>query len=159
MSLNCNFDSCHFLFWMNDSIRMYFKSLKWNYTSVSIKITKYQGVKNFTLVAHMGRNATFHAVLCSYTWTMHITLCAVGLQWHKITGNALSIPAAACSQQLLRRNNLLFIFFLVFSPHDMNAFDTDFIVDNIVTHVQGFLNGILMNIHWETECKMWRNLD
>ena len=26
----------------------------------------------------------------------------------------------------------------------MNAFDTDFIVDNIVTHVQGFSSGILM---------------
>ena len=32
----------------------------------------------------LGRNTTFHAVLCSYTWTVHITLCAVELQWHKM---------------------------------------------------------------------------
>ena len=30
-----------------------------------IQLHKYQGVKNFTLVARLGRNVTFHAVLCS----------------------------------------------------------------------------------------------
>ena len=44
----------------------------------------------------------------------------------KYTGNALSIPAVACSQQLLRRNKLptgcYFFACLVFSPHDMNVF-------------------------------------
>ena len=36
--------------------------------------------------------------------------------------------------------------FLVFSPHDMNVFVTDFIVENLATHVQGFSSGILMII-------------
>ena len=66
----------------------------------------------------------------------------------KWTGNALSIPAAACSQQLLRRNKLptgsYFFACLVFSPHHMNVFVTDFILDNLVTHVHGFSSGILM---------------
>ena len=31
-----------------------------------------------------------------------------------------------------------------FQPHNMNIFVTDFTLDNVVTHVQGFLSGILM---------------
>ena len=63
----------------------------------------------------------------------------------KCTGNALSIPAAAFSQQLLRRNKLptgcYFFAYLVFSPHDMNVFVTDLTADNVVTHIQGFSSG------------------
>ena len=73
----------------------------------------------------------------------------------KWTGNALSIPAAACSQQLLRRNKLptgcYFFACVVFSPHNMNVFVTDFIVDNDVTHMQGFSSGILI-IFFEKVC-------
>ena len=29
-------------------------------------------------------NATLHAVLCSCMWTVHIIVCAVGLEWHKM---------------------------------------------------------------------------
>ena len=72
------------------------------------------------------------------------------------------IPAAACSQQLLRRNKLptgcYFFSFLVFSSHDMNMFVTDFTVDNVVTHVQGFSSGILI-IFFEKLGEMLGNLD
>ena len=97
--------------------------------------------------------------------TVHVTLCASGLQWStKWTGNALSIPTAACSQQLLRRNKLpigcYFFSFLVFSPHDMNVFLTDLIVDNAVTHMQGFSSGIF--IFFEKLCDqyegIWNNM-
>ena len=63
----------------------------------------------------------------------------------KCTGNGLSIPAAAFSQQLLRRNKLptgcYFFACLVFSPHDMNVFVTDLTPNNVVTHMQGFSSG------------------
>ena len=41
-------------------------------------------------------------------------------------------------------HRLLFIFFLVFSGHDMNVFVTDLTVEYVVTHVQGFSSGILI---------------
>ena len=57
----------------------------------------------------------------------------------KCTGNGLSIPAVACSQQLLRRNKLptgcYFFACLVFSPHDMNVFVTDLTANNVVNHM------------------------
>ena len=40
---------------------------------------------------------------------------------------------------------------LVFSPHDMKVFVTDFIVGNVATHVQGFSSDILM-IFFEKLC-------
>ena len=70
-------------------------------------------------------------------YTLHCVL--LDCNGTKSTGNALSIPAAACSQQLLGRNKLptgcYFFSFLVFSGHDMNVFVTDLTVDNVVTHV------------------------
>ena len=63
----------------------------------------------------------------------------------KCTGNGLSIPAAAFSQQLLRGTNFpqvaisLLVWF--FSLHDMNVFVTDLTADNVVTHMQGFSSG------------------
>ena len=75
----------------------------------------------------------------------------------KCTGNGLSIPAVACSQQLLRRNKLptgcYFFACLVFSPNDMNVFVTDLTADNVVTHMQGFSSGILM-ILFEKLCEI-----
>ena len=75
----------------------------------------------------------------------------------KCTGNGLSIPAVACSQQLLRRNKLptgsYFFACLVFSPHDMNVFVTDLTANNIMTHMQGFSSGILM-ILFEKLCEI-----
>ena len=60
----------------------------------------------------------------------------------KCTGNALSIPAVPCSQQLLRRKKLptgcYFFACLVFSLHDMNVFVTDLTAKNVVTHTQEF---------------------
>ena len=87
------------------------------------------------------------------------TLCCVLLDCNgtKYTGNGLSIPAVACSQQLLRRNKLptgcYFFACLVFSPHDMNVFVTDLTANNVVTHMQGFTSGILM-ILFEKLCEM-----
>ena len=49
----------------------------------------------------------------------------------------------------------------VFSPHDMNVFVTDLTANNVVTHVQGFLSGILM-IFFEKLCvpcaEIWINM-
>ena len=39
-------------------------------------------------------------------------------------------------------HRLLFLFFLVFSVHDMNVFVTDLTVEYVVTHVQGCSSGI-----------------
>ena len=71
----------------------------------------------------------------------------------KCTENALSIPAAACSPQLLReiqdilwRNTPSCLLFFVFSPHDTNVFVTDLTVGNVVTHMQGFSSGNFDNI-------------
>ena len=73
------------------------------------------------------------------------------------TGNALSISAAACSQQLLRRNKLptgCYFFSFWSFHHDMNVFVTDLTVDNVVTHVQGFSSGILIIFLLETVCEI-----
>ena len=65
-----------------------------------------------------GRNVTFHAVLCSYTWTVHITLFAVGLQWCKMLRkcpqhpSSCSLTTAAEEKQTSHR--LLFLFFFGF---------------------------------------------
>ena len=83
-----------------------------------------------------------------------------GTKW---TGNTLNIPAAPCSQQLLRRNKLhtgyYFFSFLVFLPHEMNVFVTDIFIDKVVTHMQGFSSGILI-ILLETVRygEMWSNV-
>ena len=52
-----------------------------------------------------------------------------------------------------------FYFFacLIFSPQSMNAFVTDFIVDSIVTCMQGFSNEILINFLLETVFEISRN--
>ena len=50
-------------------------------------------------------------------------------------------------------HRLLFIFFLVFSPHDMNVFVTDLTVEYVVTHVQEFSSGILI-IFFEKLCQI-----
>ena len=106
--------------------------------------------------------ATFHVVLCVCTWIMHIRQCVVGLHGHKMYRKCPEHLSSTCSQQLLRRNKLptgcFFFACLVFSPQNMNAFVTDFIVDNVVTQVQGFSSEILM-IFFEKLCEMWRNLN
>ena len=87
--------------------------------------------------------------------TLHCVL--LNCNGTKCTGNARSIPAVACSQQLLRRNKLptgcYFFSFLAFSPHNMNVFVTDLTVEYVVTHVQGFSSGILM-IFFEKLCQI-----
>ena len=79
---------------------------------------------------------------------MHVTLCAVGLQWHNMNRKCPEHPSSSllttAAEEKQTSHRLLFLFFLVFSGHDMNVFVTDFIVDNVVTHVQGFASGILI---------------
>ena len=93
-------------------------------------------------------NATCHAVLCSCTWTVHVTVCAVGLQWHKMCRKCPDHPSSSLLTTAGERIKLFtgcyFFACLVFSAHDMNVFVTDFIVDHVATHVQGFSSGILI---------------
>ena len=92
-------------------------------------------------------NATFHTVLCSCTWIVHVTLCAVGLQLHKMCRKCPDHPSSCLLTTAAERNKIYtgcyFFPCLVFSPHDVNVFVTDFTVDHVVTHVQGFSSGIL----------------
>ena len=62
-------------------------------------------------------------------------------KWPEHPSSSLLTTAAEEKQTSHR---LLFVFILVFSPHDMNVFVTDFIVHNVATHLQVFSRGILM---------------
>ena len=58
---------------------------------------------------------------------MHISLCAVGLQWHKMNRKCPEHPSSSllttAAEEKQTSHRLLFLFFLVFSGHDMNEFD------------------------------------
>ena len=88
-------------------------------------------------------------VLCTCTWTMYVTVCAVGLQWQKLCKKCPEHLSSSLLTTAAERIKLFtgchFFACLVFSPHDMNVFVTDFTVDYVVTHVQGFSSGILTN--------------
>ena len=103
----------------------------------------------------LGRNATFYAVLCSYTWTVHITLCAVELQWHKMYMKCPQHPSSSFLTTAAERNKLptgcYFFACLVFSPHDMNVFVTDLTAHNVVTHMHGFSSGFWWSCLWNCE--------
>ena len=77
---------------------------------------------------------------------MHFTLCAVKLQWHKMYRKCPLHPSSSLLTTAAeeKQTGCYFFSFLVFSPHDMNVFVTDLTVEYVVTHVQGFSNGILM---------------
>ena len=88
---------------------------------------------------------------------MHVTLCAVGLQWNKMNRKCPEHPSSSLLTTAAERSKVstgcfLFAYF-VFSPQNMNVFVTDFTVANVVTHVQGFLSGILM-IFFEKLCQI-----
>ena len=85
-----------------------------------------------------------------------VALCAVALQYLKIYRKCPHHPSSICFLTTAAERNRVstgcyFFACLVFSPHDMNVFLTDFIVENIVTHVQGFSSGILI-IYFEKLC-------
>ena len=90
--------------------------------SVMLSSYKYQGVKNFTLVARLGGEIP-HLMQFSVATRKLCTLHCVLLNCNgtKCTGNALSIPAVAFSQQLLRETNFpqVAISLLVWSFHPM----------------------------------------
>ena len=79
---------------------------------------------------------------------MYVTLCAVGLQWYKMNRKCPEHPSSSLLTTAAERNKVstgcYFFACLVFSPHDVNVFVTDFILDNAVTYMQGFSSGILM---------------
>ena len=73
----------------------------------------------------------------------------------KCTGNGLSIPAAACSQQLPREPRFtqvaisLLVWSGLFTPR-YECIVTDLTVDNVVTHMQGFSSRVLIIFLLET---------
>ena len=91
-------------------------------------------------------------------WIMHITICAVRLQWHKMNWKWPEHPSSCFLTTAAERNKLptgcYFFACLVFSPHDMNVFVTNFTVEYAMTHVQGFSSGILIFFFWETVSDM-----
>ena len=98
-------------------------------------------------------NTTFHAAASEL---FIVALCAVALQYLKIYRKCPHHPSSSCFPTTAAERNRVstgcyFFACLVFSPHDMNVFLTDFIVENIVTHVQGFSSGILI-IYFEKLC-------
>ena len=86
---------------------------------------------------------------------MHVRLCAVGLQWHKMNRKFPQHPSSCLLTTVVEEkqtsHRFLFLCLFGFPPNDMNAFVTDLIVDNIVTHMQGFSSGILI-IFFEKLC-------
>ena len=79
---------------------------------------------------------------------MHLTLCAVGLHWHKMYRKCPEHPSSSLLTTAAERNRVstgcYFFSPLLFSPRYMNVFVTDLTVDNVVTYVQGFSSGILI---------------
>ena len=79
---------------------------------------------------------------------MYVTLCAGGLQWHKMNRKYPDHPSSSllttAVEEKQTSHRLPLFSFLVFSPHNMNVFVTDLIVDNVATHVQRFSSGILI---------------
>ena len=92
-------------------------------------------------------SATFHKVLSSCTWTIHVRLCAVQLQFHKMHRKCPDHPGSCLLTTAAERIKLYtgcyFFACSVFSLHDMNVFVTDFTIDHVVTHVQEFSSGFL----------------
>ena len=61
------------------------------------------------------------AVFCSYTWITHITLCAVGLQWHKMNRKYPDHPSSSLLTTAVEEKQtsirLVFLFsFALFAP-------------------------------------------
>ena len=75
---------------------------------------------------------------------MHISLCTGGLQWHKMNRKCAEHPSSCllttAAEEKQTSHRLLFLFFLVFSGHDINEFVTDLIVDNVVRYEQILIN-------------------
>ena len=88
---------------------------------------------------------------------MHITICAVGLQWHKMNRKWPQHPSICLLTTAADRSKVSTGCYLstclVFSPHDMNVFVTDLTVEYTMTHVQGFSSGILI-ILFEKLCQI-----
>ena len=66
-------------------------------------------------------NPTFDAVFCSYMWIAHVTLCAVGLQWHKMNRKYPDHPSSSLHTTAVEEkqtsHRLLFVFFFgLFMP-------------------------------------------
>ena len=73
---------------------------------------------------------------------MHITICAVGLQWHKMNRKCPEHPSSSLLTTAAERRKVstgCYSFACVVFLHlDMNVFVTDCIIDNVVTHMWDF---------------------
>ena len=92
--------------------------------------------------------------LCLHMNNAHYTVC----WWIAMAQNEKEMPLHPSSTLLRtaaeghRVSTACYLFsFLVFSLHDMNVFLTNFTVDNVVSHMQGFSSGILI-IFFEKLC-------
>ena len=65
------------------------------YTGFKLVSLKSLNSQQFPQQCFIWWNATSHAVLWSCTWTMHGTLCTVGLQWHKMNRKCPDQPTSS----------------------------------------------------------------
>ena len=109
-----------------------------------------------------GRNVTFHAVLCSYMWTVHITLCAVELQWHKMYRKCPQHPSSSllttAAEEKQTSHRLLFLLFFGFFTTWYECISDRFDCRICCDSHAGIFKWILM-IFFEKLCQIWRNLD
>ena len=109
-----------------------------------------------------GRNVTFHAVLCSYIWTVHITLFAVGLQWHKMYRKWPQHPSSSlltrAAEEKQTSHRLLFLFFFGFFTSCYECICDRFDCRICCDSCAGIFKWILM-ILFEKLCQIWTNLD
>ena len=128
--------------WLTCSILVYIS------TQISGWSAWNMGIHNNLPITVFQWNATVHAVLWSCTWTVHVTVCAVGLEWDKMCRKCPEYPSSSFLTTDSGRNNVLtgcyFFACLVFSPHDMNVFVIDLTVDSAVIHVQRISSGIFI---------------
>ena len=104
-------------------------------------------------------NVTFHTFLSSCTWTVHVCCwIAMAQNVRECPDHPSSCLFTTAGERIKLFTGCYFFACLVFLPHDMNVFVTDFTVDHVVTHVQGFSSGILI-IFVEKLCEMCRDLD
>ena len=104
-------------------------------------------------------NPTFHAVFCSYMWIVYVTLCAVGLQWHKMNRKYPDHPSSSllttAVEEKQNSHRLLFVFFFgLFMPWYeciCDRFDYRECCDSCA----GIFKWNFDHFLWEIVCAMW----
>ena len=103
------------LAWLTCMILVYRSRLYTDLRLISLKFTVISPTICFIW------NPTFHAILCVCIWIMHITLCSVGLQWHKMNRKCPEHPSSSllttAVEEKQTSHRLLFLFFFgLFTP-------------------------------------------